>query len=109
MDEDLKVEIIKLKERIDRLESYLKNKALTELTSKATLSVLKILSLPEHLRMTAGTVVQLGRATAGEVAETTGRERTLESSYLNELVRLGHLKKINIGRKVYYEVSYAVK
>ena len=109
MEKELQREVNELKERLEKLENFVKERALTELASKTTISVLKILSLPEHLRMTASAVIQLGKATASDVSKITGRERTLESAYLNELVRLGHVRKSSEGRKVYYEVRYAIK
>lgn len=58
--------------------------------------------LPEHLRSTMIAVQQLGKATTSEVAERTGRSRSAESRYLNDLVRMGRLKKRKVGRTAYF-------
>jgi response regulator of citrate/malate metabolism len=66
------------------------------------LDVMTLLSLPDHLRKTAVTLCKLGEATAEEVAEQTKRARAVESSYLNQLVLMGYLKKERRGRKAYF-------
>jgi len=71
----------------------------------APLDVMTLLSMPDHLRKTAMTVCRLGRATAQEVADQTHRARAVESSYLNQLVIMGHLKKERMGRKAYFYVE----
>jgi predicted transcriptional regulator len=67
-----------------------------------TLDLDPLLSLPDHLRKTFVTVTSFKEATAAEVGEQTKRTRALESSYLNQLVMSGYLKKERIGRKVYF-------
>ena len=64
-----------------------------------------LLVLPDHLRKTAVILSQLGEATAEEVAEQTDRARAVESSYLNQLVLMGHLEKKRRGRKVYFYIE----
>lgn len=76
-----------------------------QLLPDAPLDVMTLLSMPDHLRKTAMTVCRLGRATAEEVAEQTHRARAVESSYLNQLVIMGHLKKERKGRKAYFFVE----
>jgi len=71
----------------------------------APLDVMTLLSMPDHLRKTAMALCRLGRATAQEVAEQTHRARAVESSYLNQLVIMGHLKKERMGRKAYFYVE----
>ncbi len=71
-----------------------------------SLDVVDLLRLPDHLRSTMVTVIGLGDATADEIAAKTGRVRNLESSYLNQLVRLGHLEKVRKGRKIYFKPTY---
>jgi len=72
---------------------------------EAPLDVMTLLSMPDHLRKTAMTVCRLGRATAEEIAQQTHRARAVESSYLNQLVIMGHLKKERKGRKAYFYVD----
>lgn len=64
-------------------------------------TLVQLLDLPDHLRRTALAIIELGRATASEVAAKTGRARAIESHYLNELVRLGSVRREG-GRPVYF-------
>ena len=70
-----------------------------------TLDVMTLLSLPDHLRRTATVVSGLGRGTAEEISDRTSRARAVESGYLNQLVRMGYLKKEKRGREVLFSVS----
>ena len=49
----------------------------------------RVFILPDHLRPTMMAIQKLEEATATQVTEVTGRGRATESSYLNELVRMG--------------------
>ncbi len=71
----------------------------------ASLDVMTLLSMPDHLRKTAMTICRCGRATAEEIAEQTARARAVESAYLNQLVIMGYLKKARKGRKAYFYVD----
>jgi predicted transcriptional regulator len=71
----------------------------------ASLDVMTLLSLPDHLRKTAMTICRAGRATAEEVAEQTTRARAVESAYLNQLVIMGYIKKERKGRKAYFFID----
>jgi hypothetical protein len=102
----------KIKESLDRLNE--KMEVIIEMQkqgSKVTpeipdvLDVMTLLSLPDHLRKTAITICKLEQATAEEVAEQTKRARAVESSYLNQLVLMGYLKKERRGRKAYFYVE----
>lgn len=65
----------------------------------------RMIMLPERLRKTMIAVEQLGKATATQVAEKTGRSRATESDNLNQLVRIGYLKKWKVGRTAYFTLS----
>jgi hypothetical protein len=69
------------------------------------LDVMTLLSLPDHLRKTAMILNRLNRATAGQVAQETKRARAVESSYLNQLVVMGHIHKTREGRDVYFYIE----
>ena len=69
------------------------------------LDVVTLLSLPDHLRKSAMTIMKLGKAMAESVAKETGRARAIESAYLNQLVRMGYVKKGREGRRVYFTVE----
>lgn len=71
----------------------------------ASLDVMTLLSMPDHLRKTAMTICRNGRATAEEVAEQTQRARAVESAYLNQLVIMGYVKKERNGRKAYFYID----
>ncbi len=77
----------------------------TALLPDASLDVMTLLSMPDHLRKTAMTICKSTRATAEEVAEQTSRARAVESAYLNQLVIMGYLKKERKGRKAYFYVE----
>lgn len=68
----------------------------------ASLDVMTLLSMPDHLRKTAMTICRCGRATAQEIASQTKRARAVESAYLNQLTLMGYLKKERKGRKAYF-------
>ncbi len=102
----------KIKESLDRLNE--KMEVIIELQKHSSkvnpeipdvLDVMTLLSLPDHLRKTAITLCKLEQATAEEVAEQTRRARAVESSYLNQLVLMGYLKKERRGRKAYFYVD----
>lgn len=69
---------------------------------EASLDVMTLLSMPDHLRKTAMTICRCSKGTAEEIAEQTKRARAVESSYLNQLVIMGYLKKERKGRKAYF-------
>ena len=71
----------------------------------ASLDVMTLLSMPDHLRKTAMAICRCSRATAEEIAEQTSRARAVESAYLNQLVIMGYLKKERRGRKAYFYVD----
>ncbi len=72
---------------------------------EASLDVMTLLSMPDHLRKTAMSICRCGRATAEEIAGQTSRARAVESAYLNQLVIMGYLKKERKGRKAYFYID----
>ena len=64
--------------------------------------LIQLMNLPKHLRETMLAVMVLGGATATEVSEQTGKARGSMSDHLNQLERMGYLKKRYTGRKVYF-------
>jgi len=70
------------------------------------LDIATLLSLPDHLRKSAMTIMKLGKAMAEDVAKETGRARAIESAYLNQLARMGYIKKEKKeGRRVYFSIG----
>lgn len=68
-----------------------------------------LMNLPHHLRKTMVAIIELGEGTAEDVADQTGRVRNLESSYLNQLVRLGHLQKRRKERRYVFHSAYTTR
>jgi len=71
----------------------------------ASLDVMTLLSMPDHLRKTAMSICRCSRGTAEEIASQTHRARAVESAYLNQLVIMGYLKKERKGRKAYFYID----
>jgi hypothetical protein len=71
------------------------------------LDIVSLLLLPDHLRKTMITLSEMGQATAAEIAEKTERVRNLESSYLNQLARMGLIDKFRERRHTYFVAKEA--
>ena len=103
----------KIKENLERLNEKMEvmielqkhDHKEPQLIQDASLDVMTLLAMPDHLRKTAMTLCRCGRATAEEVAQQTNRARAVESAYLNQLVIMGYLKKERKGRKAYFYVD----
>ena len=100
----------RIEEKIDLLVDKTKMKRQAEKHEEAmgpggALDIVTLLSLPDHLRKSAMTIMKLGKAMAEDVAKETGRARAIESAYLNQLARMGHVKKGKVGRRVYFSVE----
>jgi hypothetical protein len=103
----------KIKENLERLNEKMEvmielqkhDHKEPQLIQDASLDVMTLLAMPDHLRKTAMTLCRCGRATAEEVAQQTKRARAVESAYLNQLVIMGYLKKERKGRKAYFYVD----
>ncbi len=63
-----------------------------------------LLKFPDSLRQTMLAMDKLKEATTGQVAEETGRSRSVESIHLNQLERMGYIEKFRRGRKVYFKI-----
>jgi hypothetical protein len=62
----------------------------------------ELISLPDHLRRTYMVVVSKGECSAIETSNLTGRCRAIESSYLNQLVRMGWLTKRKVSKVTHF-------
>ncbi|MCW4003169.1 MAG: hypothetical protein NWE95_04560 [Candidatus Bathyarchaeota archaeon] len=62
----------------------------------------ELISLPDHLRKTYVVVAAKGECDAVQVSNLTGRCRAIESNYLNQLSRMGWLKKRRISKAVHF-------
>jgi len=98
-----------LEKRLDEIESRVRALELTRPSGEEwhyKLGIVDLLRLPDHLRETMIALSEMGNATAEEVMKKTGRVRNLESSYLNQLARMGHVERYRKGRKVFFRARY---
>jgi predicted transcriptional regulator len=63
------------------------------------------LTVPDSIRKSLFAVSKLTSCTADEVSDVTGRHRSIENKYLNELYRAGWLERERNGKKIYYSLS----
>jgi predicted RNA-binding Zn-ribbon protein involved in translation (DUF1610 family) len=87
------------------LDQYIRAKPMYYVSN--TTSVRKVgevskIELAPHLAKTYQVLRNKGRVTALEVSMETGRSRSLESVYLNQLVALGLASKQRVGRRLYF-------
>jgi DNA-binding transcriptional ArsR family regulator len=90
---------------VGKIERERPAKKREEVAEAGGLDVMTLLSFPDHLRKSAMTLMKLGKAMAEDVARETGRARAIESAYLNQLARMGYVKKLREGRRVYFSLE----
>ena len=88
-------EMRNIRQRLDNIERNLANRKPKPLE----VSEPEIANLPDHLRQTYIAVLRRGECTATEVSNETGRCRSVESNYLNQLLRMGKLNKRNASKE----------
>ncbi|MGD0996420.1 MAG: transcriptional regulator [Candidatus Bathyarchaeia archaeon] len=76
-----------------------------ESSSHPQADVMTLLKLPASLRRTAMALYKFQRATADDIAKVTGNLRAVESSFANQLVRMGYVKKKREGRTMYFSIE----
>jgi len=104
--EKIKENLEKLNKRVDVLiEMRHATEQEVQKLPDTSLDVITLLNMPDHLRKTAVAICRNGRATAEEIANQTNRARAMESSYLNQLVLMGYLKKGRKGKKTYFYIE----
>jgi len=75
----------------------------TQALDNLPIPVIKLLSLPNHLRKTVMALLKLGaHSSAEDIAAVTKRARALESNYLNQLEHFGYVKKKRESRKAFF-------
>ncbi len=104
MDRTVLERIKKIEERLDALELEVKTIETSPTRKTSPAQIKEFLNLPSSLQKTMLAVQELGEAMATEVAEKTGRVRSVETIYLNQLTRLGYLTRIRKSRRVYFKV-----
>lgn len=95
--------IKRIEERVNALEQIIRSEYQSS-TRSSSLATKELLALPSSLQKTLLAVQELGEGTASQIAEKTGRVRSVETIYLNQLTRLGSLTRIRRGRKIYFKV-----
>ncbi|MEM2926406.1 MAG: helix-turn-helix domain-containing protein [Candidatus Bathyarchaeia archaeon] len=101
--EELLDRIKEIERRLDKIERALRLGDYGLGDQRFQVDFGNVLELPDSLRRTFFALGGLGEATAEEVAERTGRTRSVETIYLNQLVRMGFLARERKGRKIYFK------
>lgn len=104
MDQEVKTSMKKIEEDVEEIIHILNLE--TAKTEAQGFKPSILLDFPDHLRKTIKTLLELGVASAKEVSEKTGRSRSLESTYLNNLVTMGYVKKERKGQIIYYQIKF---
>lgn len=99
INETLRLIVETTKGQFVRLEGEKSREAMKPLNISA------VLSLPKGLRRTAMAIVKLAEGTATAVSDETGRPRAVESSYLNQLVAMGYLKRRRVSREILFSLE----
>jgi len=94
-------EIEKRLERLEKVVHKIESRYPTE-ERPLPLSIKDLLDLPDSLRRTMMVVSDLKEATAEECSSKSGRTRSVETIYLNQLVRMGYMTRVRKGRKIYF-------
>jgi len=98
-------ELVNVRQRLDDIERAISN------WNPQPLSVgeSELFSLPDNLRKTYLIVASKGECSATEVSGLTGRTRAIESSYLNQLVRMGWLIKRRRSKTLQFRIITGLK
>ena len=105
MDEETDERIRRIEERLDVLEKLAKKlEPSSARSAPRSIGMNDLLSLPTSLQKTLLAIQELEVATSAEVSKRTGRDRTVETIYLNQLTRLGFLSKERRGHRYYFKV-----
>jgi hypothetical protein len=91
-------EIQQIRYRLDDIETALSNWN----PPPIDISESKLLSLPDNLRKTYIAVASKGDCSATLASNLTGRSRAIESSYLNQLTRMGWLTKRRDSKTIHF-------
>jgi len=93
-------ELLDIRHRLDDIERMFSNWDPQPLN----ISESKLLSLPDNLRKTYLIVASEGECSATHVSGLTGRSRAIESSYLNQLVRMGWLTRRRNSKTLHFRI-----
>lgn len=98
-------ELLTIRHRLDDIERMFSNWNPQPLH----ISESDLLSLPDNLRKTYLIVASEGECSATQVSDLTGRSRAIESSYLNQLVRMGWLAKRRNSKTLHFYILSSTK
>jgi hypothetical protein len=91
-------EMITIRQRLDEIE---RNYSKTQ-SHPIDLQESELITLPDHLRRSFMIVASKGECDASVVSNFTGRCRAIESSYLNQLERMGWVSKRRVSKVVHF-------
>jgi len=101
---DLFEKLANLEKHIEALESRILKLELSSSSSQIDDKMAVFLNVPDSIRKSLFAVSKLESCTADEVSSITGRHRSIENKYLNELYRAGWLERNRKGKKIYYSM-----
>jgi predicted transcriptional regulator len=91
-----------IEQRLTVLEKIVVRKDENSTLSSTSISIDNLLSLTDSLQKSMLAIQELEDATTTEIAEKTGRSRSVETIYMNQLARLGYVRKERRGRKIFF-------
>jgi DNA-binding transcriptional ArsR family regulator len=97
---DINRRLKSLELRISRIETYS-----PQLDDRMAI----FLTVPDSIRRSLFAVSDMKSCTADEVSVVTGRHRSIENKYLNELYRGGWLERERKGKKIYYSMKKKIE
>jgi len=93
-----------LEKRVRDLEQSIRAIPENGQTSRSSPSTITdLLSMPDSMQKTMMCLQEIREGTAADVAEKTGRNRSVETIYLNGLVRMGQVSRERRGHRVYFK------
>jgi hypothetical protein len=93
-----------LEKRIEELEQSRLSPRNEESINRASPSAMTdLLNLPDSMQKTMLALQEIREGTAAEVALKTERNRSVETIYLNGLVRTGQVSRERRGHRVYFK------
>ena len=98
-------ELINIRQRLDDIERTLSNWNPQPLPIPES----ELFSLPDNIRKTYLIVASKGECSATQVSNLTGRSRAIESSYLNQLARMGWLIKRRNSKTLQFRAITSLK
>jgi hypothetical protein len=98
-------ELLNVRQRLDDIERTISNWNPQPLPIPES----ELFSLPDNLRKTYLIVASKGECSATQVSNLTGRSRAIESSYLNQLARMGWLIKRRNSKTLQFRAITSLK